>query len=360
MNPIVKRIIDLSKFDMSSSTYIVPQELAKLAAHVYANYLLYDENEGIMFDEDDPHQNPFIVSDKSLRFDNDDACLFLTFVNNELYDKCNNEEIKSSDFIVKYINDEIRCVYGFKQIKSEEDDSIAFDPVLNIMEGFDSDLFTIFDNTDSLKQNKLESDEALNMMSEGVANLEQDDELVKEALQRDIIKFESESESTSKRIEVGGPIIVDEIKSSVESNVIVSALNNLKEGIIPEYNNWENKDTFNWYVTNDTNGDMIISIYSGVLLRHLICSKALEFIKEKKYDDTMMLLDATTLSISDKLLFKTYSSSILKVLPLSFKKMLEEITGKKYKELSKLFYENEVDIPLVIKGDKLDFVINKK
>lgn len=360
MNPIVKRIIDLSRFNTSSSTYVIPQELAKLAVHVYANYLLYDENEGIMFDEDDPHQNPFIVSDKSLRIDNDDACLFLTFINSELYDKCKNEEVKSSDFIVKYNNDEIRYVYGFKQVKSEEDEYITFKPVLNIMDGFDTDLFTISDNTDSLEQNKLEYDEVIQMISDGVTNLEQDNELVKEALRQDMLKFATDDISNSKSIGSNDPTVVDEIKSNVEPNVIVSALNNLREGVISEYNTWENKDTFNWYVTNDTNGNMIISVYSGVLLRHLVCSKALDYIKEKKYDDTMMLLDATTLSVSDKLLFNTYSSSILKVLPLSFKKMLEELTGKKYKELSKLFYENEVDIPLVIKGDKLDFVVNKK
>ena len=101
-------------------------------------------------------------------------------------------------------------------------------------------------------------------------------------------------------------------------------------------------------------------LYSGTLLRHLVCSKALEFMKEKGYEDTLLLLESTTLSIMDKLFFDTFSKNIIKVLPLSFKKVLEANTGKKYNELSKLFYANEVDIPLIIKGDRLDFVLNKK
>ena len=82
--------------------------------------------------------------------------------------------------------------------------------------------------------------------------------------------------------------------------------------------------------------------------------------KEKGYDDTLLLLESTTLSIPDKLLFNTYSKSIIKVIPLSFKKVLEADTGKKYNELSKLFYESEVDVPIKITGDRLDFVLNKK
>ena len=116
MNSILKRVLDLSSFNTSNSTYAVPQELVKLAAHAYANYILYNEEDGIMFDEDDPHQNPLIVSDKSLRLDNDDACLFLNFINNALYDKCTDEELKTSDFISKYINGEITYVYGLKAV----------------------------------------------------------------------------------------------------------------------------------------------------------------------------------------------------------------------------------------------------
>ena len=365
MNSILKRVLDLSSFNTSNSTYAVPQELVKLAAHAYANYLLYNEEDGIMFDEDDPHQNPLIVSDKSLRLDNDDACLFLNFINNALYDKCTDEELKTSDFISKYINGEITYVYGLKAVV-EDGRVVTYEPVLDIIGGFDDALFHISDNV--LEGNEVtamsESDpigienlsEAIN--SEYDAAIHSDDLLVRDAVQKDIAELEDDS--TIIKAITGGPTIVEELAPSVEANVIVGALNGLKLGVIPEYNSWENNDTLNWYAETGLDGNITLRVYSGTLLRHLVCSKALEFMKEKGYEDTLLLLESTTLSIMDKLFFDTFSKNIIKVLPLSFKKVLEADTGKKYNELSKLFYENEVDIPLIIKGDRLDFVLNKK
>ena len=365
MNSILKRVLDLSNFNTSNSTYAVPQELVKLAAHAYANYLLYNEEEGIMFDEDDPHQNPLIVSDKALRLDNDDAGLFLNFINNALYDKCTDEDLKTSDFIAKYISGEITYVYGLKAVV-EDGRVVSYEPVLDILGGFDNTLFQISDNepngNEIIAMSECDPIEIENL-SEAVNSeyddiIHSDDLLVRDAVQKDIAELEGDSAIT-KAI-TGGPTIVEELAPSVEANVIVGALNGLKSGVIPEYNSWENNDTLNWYVETGVDDSITLRVYSGTLLRHLVCSKALEFMKEKGYDDTLLLLESTTLSISDKLLFNTYSKNMTKVIPLSFKKVLEADTGKKYNEISKLFYENEVDIPLIIKGDKLDFVLNKK
>ena len=361
MNSILKRVLDLSSFNTSNSTYAVPQELVELAAHAYANYLLYKEEDGIMFDEDDPHQNPLIVSDKSLRLDNDDACLFLNFINNALYDRCADEDLKTSDFIAKYISGEITYVYGLKAVV--EDGRVeAYKPVLDILGGFDDTLFQISDN--ELNGNEvIATHSSINSTANGILDdtiTDADDLIVKDAIQKDIVEIEMGIDASTTKELSEGPIIAEDLASGVDNNVIVNALHNLKYGVIPEYNSWENRDTFNWYAEAGLDSSITLSVYSGDLLRHLVCSKALEFMKEKGYEDTLLLLESTTLSVTDKLLFKTFSTNIIKVLPLSFKKILEADTGKKYKELSKLFYENEVDIPLIIKGDKLDFVLNKK
>lgn len=367
MNSILKRVLDLSSFNTSNSTYAVPQELVKLAAHAYANYLLYNEEDGIMFDEDDPHQNPLIVSDKSLRLDNDDACLFLNFINNALYDRCADEDLKTSDFIIKYISGEITYVYGLKAV---EDGRVAsYEPVLDILGGFDNTLFQISDN--ELNGNEvIATSSSINSTVNGILDdnlkveddtiTDADDLIVKDAIQKDIVEIEMSIDASTTKELSEGPIIAEDLASGVEANVIVGALNGLKLGVIQEYNSWENNDTLNWYAETGVDGNITLRVYSGTLLRHLVCSKALEFMKEKGYEDTLLLLESTTLSIMDKLFFDTFSKNIIKVLPLSFKKVLEADTGKKYNELSKLFYENEVDIPLIIKGDRLDFVLNKK
>lgn len=368
MNSILKRVLDLSNFNTSNSTYAVPQELVKLAAHAYANYLLYNEEEGIMFDEDDPHQNPLIVSDKALRLDNDDACLFLNFINNALYDRCADEDLKTSDFIAKYISGEITYVYGLKAVV--EDGRVAsYEPVLDILGGFDNALFQISDNEFNGNE-VIDTSSSINSTAKGILDdnlkveddtiTDADDLIVKDAIQKDIVEIEMSIDASTTKDISEGPIIAEDLAFGVDDNVIVNALHNLKYGVVPEYNSWENRDTFNWYADTGRDGSITLRVYSGTLLRHLVCSKALEFMKEKGYDDTMLLLESTTLSIMDKLFFDTFSKNVIKVLPLSFKKVLEADTGKKYNELYKLFYESEVDVPIKITGDRLDFVLTRK